>query len=332
MDEEPAAPTTEYDARGPHLPDWMTRLGFWPWVFIIAAAAQVIYRWRSADLGVSTPTIFILVLDAMPSVLGILFPAALLGRHPDAWDRARALTFGTLLFASIALFRFIENQLTQVFVDLSPPTEELPISVLAAAFGAFVGVISIFAVAYVAIGLSNARRFEDVPVQRWVLVFVTLAVVAIAALRIYGVTQVQLGGLSWTPPIIAYFAAFLIIGILSAAAWGFLLVVCLRGRSAGEEPGAGWAAAGVGAALVIAQLLITSVASLTLRFETEDMVLLYSILTSGLLALAYLALLVGFALGLPDLTPIEYEDEDDLGDEPDLDDQLEPVEAMITPA
>jgi len=38
-------------------------------------------------------------LQIVPSVAGVLFPAALLARHPDAVSRARVLLAGTVLFA-----------------------------------------------------------------------------------------------------------------------------------------------------------------------------------------------------------------------------------------
>ena len=53
-------------------------------------------------------------LQVFPAVAAILFPAALLARHPDAATRAPVLLLGTILFALVQLLLLLATPLAPV--------------------------------------------------------------------------------------------------------------------------------------------------------------------------------------------------------------------------
>ena len=154
------------EARPPHLPDALTRLSPWLMPFLLLAGLEVVagwlewsVRWQPQDAA----TAAWIIVNRLPGVCAMLLGAALFWRRPDAHRTVPMIVLGVVLLAAAALLRLASVPLADVFGELTPPSEELPVLVpLQVAFDTFVMLVNIFAVLYVARGLAAARRFEDV--------------------------------------------------------------------------------------------------------------------------------------------------------------------------
>ena len=150
------------EARGPHLPDALTR-NWATWIFVILAIGYV--AWYVTHLDVKPDASFadfvIYALQAVPAVTAILLPAAVLARHPDAWSRARTLLFGTILYAAVQGMLILVDPLQAFFETVTPASPDLPFLVpLAVTYNALISLVAAFGLGYIAVGLSMARRYE----------------------------------------------------------------------------------------------------------------------------------------------------------------------------
>jgi len=301
-DEEPGA------ARGPHLPDRWPAL-----VFLVLGAAVAWYSYQQvakSGTTVWTPeAIFVFLLSVIPAVAAVLLPGALLLRHPDAIHRARMLLFGTLLFAAVPFLRFIEDSLQGLFTALTPPPDDLGYVPLALLYNVLQALVAMFAVLYVVLGLSQARRWATSRGAR-VGGFVILAVgLATAAAMLYATSQTDLSGIAMNPLLWVYFGSSTVVGLLTILTWAYLAMTLTRGAMSGEEPSAGWFVAAIGACLVVVTFTIGAWSGIVR--PTDESLQSAIFWTHGILyCLGYLGLLAGFALGLPSLDPVEWDDED----------------------
>jgi hypothetical protein len=314
-----ASPPIE-DARGPHLPDVLTR-NWAAGVFVLLAIAYVV--WYATHLtfapDASLADFVVYVLQAVPATTAILLPAAILIRHPDAWGTVRTLLFGAILYAVVQAMLILADPLQAFFETLTPASDDLPFLVPSSAiYNALISIVAAFGLGYIAVGLSIARRYTDTR-SRWVTGwFVPVATVFGAVVGVLAVSRIDFGGTPMTPPLAIYLASSVILGVVRLAVWAFLSSVVTRGWLEGEEPRAGWGLASVATWLI---LLTLAIVNLTGVIQVGDDI--FGTLLGYVIVIAYAGghflLLLAFLVGLPkievDETTDDNEDEDEDEDE-----------------
>ena len=298
METEPTGRTIDgipwEEPRPPHLPDTLTRVPRWVFVFVLLAGVQVVAAWldwvAQGDLRGPSAVEF-LVRQWLPGVCASLLGAALFYRHPDAHRRLPMLTMGVVLLAVAALVAIYP--IDRAVMDATPVDE----TNFASAFlwhgfyRAAITVVNIFGLLYLARGLAEARRFADVVSGRAVgIAFIALvAVASVVSLAPYFTTPDAADLL--TPVNVVS----LILAKIDTLAWLYLFVVALGGWLAGERPRIGW-------------LLVTLAGVIEVFFQLVLVVSGFVDLSQGgffLSLLTWLAvarftfLLAAFALGLP---------------------------------
>jgi hypothetical protein len=301
------------EARGPHLPDVVTR-NWAPGVFVLLAIGYVV--WYATHLTfapeASLADFVVYVLQAVPATTAILLPAAILVRHPDAWSTVRTLLFGAILYAVVQAMLILADPLQAFFETLTPASDDLPFLVPSSAiYNGLISVVAAFGLGYMAVGLSIARRYTDTR-SRWVTGwFVPVATIFATVVGVLAVSRLDLSGTPMTPTLAIYLGSSVILGVLRFAVWAFLSSVVTRGWLEGEEPRSGWALASIGTWLV---LLTLAIVNLTGVIQIADDI--FGTLLGYFIVLAYagghLLLLLAFLVGLPKVEVDETADDEDL--------------------
>ena len=318
--------TAPPDARGPHLPDVLGRMPWLAWVFVLLAIGDIASYVRNLNVpaGSSIADFAIYVLQVIPSVAVILLPAALLARHPDAMSRARTLLFGTILYAVVQGMLLLSEPLQGFFETLTPPSAELPFLVpMAAVYNGLISVVAAFGLAYMAVGLSQARRFEDRR-RSVTILFVPVAAVFGTVVGVLTVSGLDLGDLQMSPTLGIYLGTSVVLGVVRIVAWAYLATAATRGWLASEDPAKGWGLGAVGAGFVVFALVLVNLNGL-LAIQDATFATVYRYLIVIAYAFGHIGLLLAFALGLPALGWSDDEDEDDDFDDDDdeFDDDVE---------
>ncbi len=299
--------------RGPHLPDALGVLPLAAWIFVVLAVARLAWGLREADFGavVDPWRVGQVVLFGMPSAVSILLPAALLTRHRDAPSRLRAVFIGVVLLASVEGLRLLGTPLEPFFEWLTPGDEAATFLVPSAlAYQVVLNLTGAGAVAAVSLGLTRERRFADRSSSWPVSAVLAVLVVLVAVTGIGSVSRLSYEQLPLTPTVVAYIVTTVVLNVVSAASFGYLTATTTAGMRAGEDPARGWRFGALGAWLVIGSL--ATLGALGLVPSTPDSASLLGnvfLLIQGVFAVGFLALLGGFALGLPRLDPIADEDD-----------------------
>jgi hypothetical protein len=306
------------EARGPHLPDPMTRTAasvpLLAWLFLVIAVLLALSS--IADRSLSPSGIAGGAMDAIRAAAPALFGAGLFFRHPRAVRTDPQLVFGIVLLGVAGgwsiLQRWLGPELLYSADDFSPTPFALGLFTLAVSLG-------LFGIGYIALGLADARAYEDAPGTsrgtRMIILVVALSIVTELALGARSFVQggVESGGLTLAANLIA-----LAYQVLLLAAWGFLAATALVGARSSERPTRAWRSAALGALLVLAYHVLYAVASVwfTAFPVTDGNADVLNIAFWGLSAiqtLGYLALIAAFFLGLPGVDETEPEtDGDDL--------------------
>jgi hypothetical protein len=314
LDDSSAEPAID-EPRGPHLPDALAAIPLGVLVFTILGLARMVWFVREADLGPapSIATVLSFVSGLVPAVAAVLLPAAVLARHPDAWERARTLLVGTVLLAVVEGLRVLGPVLQPTFEQITPGNAETPFLVpLTIVYTSGSSLLSIFAIANVALGLGQARRYLDRSGARAILLGAGTIVVVVAGLRIVAFSQLRFDQIPMTPTVVGYLASSLVLSILSIVAWGYLLATVVRGAWAGDEPETSWSVAAIGIGLVTAAFGVNAV--LTVIQATEENQAAFTTISqviSAAYALGWLAFVLALLLGLPSLEAIDDEPGDD---------------------
>ena len=314
-------------ARGPHLPGVLGRLPWLAWVFILLAIGDIATYVIDLNVpaGFSIADVAIYVLQVIPSVAVILLPAALLARHPDATNRARTLLFGTILYAAVQGMLLLSGPLQGFFEGLTPPSEELPFLVpMAAVYNGLISVVAAFGLTYMAVGLSQARRYEDRR-RSVTILFVPIAAVFGTVVGVLAVAGLDLGDLPMSPTLGVYLGTSVILGVIRIVAWAYLATAATRGWLAHEDPAKGWGLGSVGAGLVVFALALVNLNGL-LAIQDATLVTVYRYLIIIAYALGHVGLLAAFALGLPALDWPDDEFDDDEFDDDESDDESDDEE------
>ena len=285
------------EPRGPHLPDTLMRVPLGAWPFLALAVLAAYGQWDNVRAVASLHPVDIAftVAAGLAAVVSPLLGVALFWRHPDAHRTLPAVTFGVVLFAASTVVDTLRDPVLEAIRQLDP--EMSPVGPAVIGYQLVQALVGVFAATYLALGLSDARRFEDREDHRgWLLLLVVAAVGAPAATAVVWLT---------VPTTVELVVISLLAQLVAGLAWAFLAWTTLRGWAAGEEPNRAWALA---AAAPIAQLAFgLLVAALN--------VLIYGVVgaTEALSPLAFdvyrlfglvvvaswLALLAAFWLGLP---------------------------------
>ena len=288
------------------------------WVFILLALVDLAWFILNVDSAEITSVVDAVFygLQVFPAIAAILFPAALLARHPDAATRAPLLLLGTILFALVQLLLLLATPLDPYFEAATPTSQEVPFVVMAEVYNGLTLAVAAVALALIARGLSSARWYED-RVGSWIDWLVPLATAFATVFGIVGATRLDLGDtVSLIIPI--YIGSSVILGILRVAAWAYLLASALRGIAAGEDPRAGWQLAALAGGIVLFALVLVNVVGLVTVPEPW-VIDLYQWTVVLAYALGHMFLLAAFAVGLPSLDPdsddsyIGYDEDNDPG-------------------
>ena len=288
------------------------------WVFIVLALVDLV--WFIVNAGSAQMTSLsdyaFYGLQILPAVAAVLFPAALLARHPDAATRMPVLLLGTCLFALVQLLLILATPLASPFEAVTPATDDVPFVALAELYNGLTLVVAVVGLAFIARGLSLARQFED-RIGSWIDWVVPLATAFATVFGIVGATRLELG--ASVPLVVSvYIGSSVVLGILRVATWAYLMAAALRGALAGEEPSTGWRLAAWGAGIVLFALVLVNLVGL-LEVPEAWIIDAYQWTVVVAYALGHLFLLVAFTLGLPSLDPVDddedFEDEDEDYDE-----------------
>jgi hypothetical protein len=293
------------------------------WVFILLALVDLVWFIVNADTTTMTsPGDFLFYgLQVLPAVAAILFPAALLARHPDAATRAPVLLLGTVLFALVQLLLVLATPLAPAFEAATPASADVPFVAMAELYNGLTLAVAALGLGFIARGLSLARFYED-RTGPWIDWIVPLATAFATVFGVVGATRLELG--DPVPAVVpVYIASSVLLGIVRVAAWAYLLTAALRGLMAGEDPRDGWRLVSLAAGIVLFALVLVNIVGL-LEVPEPWIVDLYQWTVVLAYALGHLFLLVAFTIGTPSLDP---EDEDFAGYDEDNDDGFETEEA-----
>ena len=294
------------EARGPHLPDTLTRIPLGVWPFLALAVLAAYGRWVVLSTGGFENPVDVVwrVIGSVETLAAPLLGAALFYRHPNAHRLFPALTLGTALFAIAIVADAVRRP---VMDGILGSDLEFDATILASAgYSVIEALFRVFALTYMAIGLADARRFEDRDAngRGWV-VLVAAALGSSALSAVFNLASVPEQAVVVVLLVTAQF--------LISLAWAYLGWTAYRGWTANEEPRNAWglvAAAGIGflvAGVVIALLNVV----LWIIGPTEPPVPIvfevFQVLTAVFAGL-WLALLAAFWLGLPaEPVPLEVD-------------------------
>ena len=195
-----------------------------------------------------------------------------------------------------------------------PADPDLPfIMPMVVVYGAIVSLVSSFGLAYIAVGLSQARRWEG---DRGISTTFVLLLVGAAGLGsgIVAIAQVQLGETPWSPTLALYFGSTVVLRTLFVVAWAAVAVTAGAGARAGEDPDRGWWLAAVAGWVVVGALAIATVSGLIQDPRIQDWSTGIRYTITILFAAGYLGVLASFVIGLPSLAEAEAEPEADDAD------------------
>jgi hypothetical protein len=304
------------EGRARRLPDALTR-SWLAWVFVVLAFGFIGWylRFQSLPSGASTANLVVHVLQLVPSVCAILVPAALLARHPDAPTRAGTLLAGTILFALAQGLIVVADTLQPVFLDITPPDPNLlGVVPLQVAYNGLISLVVAFALGSMALGLVQARRYDD-RVPGWLTGWLVPAAVVFCGL--IGVLDAEkiFGDVPMSPTLAIYLAATIILGALRLAVWAYLLAVTARGSAAGEDPAIGWILAMFGTAAVAISLVLVNLNDVVDLPSEDAATWLGYVIVVGY-AIGNVVLLLAFAAGLPALADADDDDGEGFEDGP----------------
>ena len=301
------------EARGPHLPDVLTRQSILVFVFGLVAVFMlwsVWRRWTAQYAIVDLNAVSALLFGLIPGVVAPLFGVALFARHPDARRTMPLLVFGLALFAFAEVLETFDRAIFDALVAFTP--EDIgPVTPAVVAFGVFTAMLGMFAALYTGAGLSSARRAERSPAERPLMIWLVALGVVSAVVSIASIVPLLSG--TPAPADLLQLAISFVVSLLVTLAWAYLVTVTVGGWLSGEVPRRAWALAGIATTLLFAvRLAIGAV------LGTGEPWITIVNLASYASLVAWVLLLVAFWLGLPSpRAPVA----DTSADEPTVDPQ-----------
>jgi uncharacterized membrane protein YidH (DUF202 family) len=286
------------EARGPHLPDVLTRQSIWVFVFGLAAVFilwSVWRRWTAEYTIVDLNAVSALLFGLIPGVVAPLFGVALFARHPDARRTMPLLVFGVALFAFAELLEVFDRAIFEALIAFTP--EDFgPATPAVVAFGVFTALLGMFAVLYTGAGLSSARRRERSAAERPLMIWLVALGVVSAVVSIASIVPLING--TPTPVDLLQLGISLTVSLLVTLAWAYLVTVTVGGWLSDDAPRRAWALAALATSVLFAvRLAIGAVLGPGELWFTIVNIARYASLV------AWVVLLVAFWLGLPSLDP-----------------------------
>jgi hypothetical protein len=285
--------TETYEARGPHLPDVLTRQSPWVYLFVGAALVHVAAAWWDwSGHAIPNPQDLLSLLSVHGNdALISLFGAALFIHHPDARKSMPFLAFGLGLLALGPLLQLVDTPVTQFIDSLAPSDAEfIGLSPAVVAYHVFTSLIGIAGVLYVGAGLGDARTRPRRSVERSVLSLLLVIGILSVAWQVLPIGGAQAPG---SPYEWVLLGIGVVLSLLYTLAWSYLIAVAFGGWIAGEEPQNGWGLAFV-AGLVGLLLRVFGTISLVIVNLTQAV----SSPLSPLFPIIGIASTVGWALWL----------------------------------
>jgi hypothetical protein len=283
-------------------------LHYMAWVFILLALGDLVWYIVTATFDVQPTPVDVIVyaIQVVPAVVAILLPAALLARHPDATTRMPLLLLGTIFYALVQGLLILGGPLEPIFETITPATDgPLGVVTLAEVYNGLILLIASSGLAFIARGLSLARRYDDRPAP-WISLIVPVATVIATVVAIVSASRLDLGDQPLPPTELVTLAVNVALEILRVAVWAYLLVTVIRGLRAGEDPDVGWRLAVLATSLILVALGLLNVGGV-FDIAASSFGNAYGWLTVLAYALGHLGLLAAFAYGLPALDEIEAE-------------------------
>jgi hypothetical protein len=285
------------EARGPHLPDAITRVPGPVWPFLALTALAAFGRWQELSrLSFDSPIdVVALIAGSVPPIVSPLLGVALFARHPNAHRTMQSVAFGVVLLAALTVVDRLREPILESIASLDPTFASTGPAYLG--YGLVQALVGVFALTYLSIGLADARRFEDSPGRRTALILLVAgAIGAPAVSALLGFAWLSVQPLSSLVSVVSVVATDL--------AWAYLAWNAYRGWSAGEEPGTGWAlaaGAGFGYVLIAGLASVLSVFAWVSGANNSQPQLVYEVylLLGAALAGVWVALLAAFVVGLP---------------------------------
>jgi hypothetical protein len=301
------------EARGPHLPDVLTRQSVWVFVFGLVAVFilwSVWRRWTAQYPIVDLNAVSALLFGLIPGVVAPLFGVALFARHPDARRTVPLLVFGVALFAFAELLEVFDGAIFEALIAFTPDAVS-PATPAVVAFGVFTALLGMFAALYTGAGLSSARRQERSAAERPLMIWLVALGVVSAIVSIASIVPLLSG--TPAPADLLQLAISFVVSLLVTLAWAYLVTVTVGGWLSGDVPRRAWALAGIATTLLFAvRLAIGAV------LGTGEPWITIVNLASYASLVAWVLLLVAFWLGLPSSrAPVA----DTSADEPTVDPQ-----------
>ena len=311
------------EPRGPHLPDAIARIPLGVWPFVALAILEAYGEWvqlRSLQFG--HPIDYVEALISTVGALAVpLIGAALFLRHPSAHRTLPSITVGVALLAAVTV---VDALRVPIFEGILRSDLDYETSILAGTVYSVVqALIRVFALTYLAIGLEDARWFEDRTHASGVRVVLLVAALGAPAITAFVV---------WPWPAEQVVPTLLSLAgqVATNLAWTYLAWVAFRGWAAGDEPNLGW---GLAALVAIGNVAITALAALLNLVvwaigptESQVPVVLEAFrVLIALLGVLWVVLFVAFWLGLP-AEPVPTDVEGDIaGDVAESEELSEPA-------
>ncbi|HEU5202885.1 MAG TPA: hypothetical protein VFU17_01175 [Candidatus Limnocylindrales bacterium] len=285
------------EPRGPQLPAAVTRVPLGVWPFIALALLEAFGQWdQIRSLQIGHP------VDAAEAVIGAigglavpLIGAALFLRHPSAHRIMPAITLGVVLLAALTLVDALRDVVLEGIVQSDVDVETATLA--STGYSIIQALIRVFAVTYIAIGLDDARQFEDRTGASGVRSLLLLAALLAPAITAFVVWP-------WPQEHVVTTLLSLAAQVATNLAWTYLAWIAVRGWAAGEQPHVAWGLTAIVAAGNVLVTMLAAVLNLVVWVigPTESQVPavfeVYRLLL-GVLAVLWVLLLVAFWLGLP---------------------------------
>lgn len=294
--------TDTYEARGPHLPDVLTRQSAWVYLFVGAALVHIAVAWIDwSGRGPIAPPqdlVSLLWVQADAALIS-LFGAALFVRHPDARKSMPFLAFGLGLLALGPLLQLVDAPVTQFIDSIAPSDAEfIGLSPAVVAYHVFTSLIGVAGLLYVGAGLADARIRPTRGAERAVLSLLVVIGILIAAWQLLAVggAQAPASPYEWVLVGIG-----LVLSLMSTLAWAYLVAVVFGGWLTGEEPRTGWrlalVASFIGLILPVVSTILIVIGTLFQSASSPLFPLFGLVGLAGIVG--WILWLAAFAVGLP---------------------------------
>jgi hypothetical protein len=310
VDSEPRGHTIDgtpwEEPRPPHLPDRLMAVSPWVLPFLVVVVAEV---WLFSITGPRSDSLdWLSARYGVTGLLGSLVGLALFLRHPDARVTLPQIASGAFLLLLQQVMVLLEPAVGPVLRDLTEPSDNLfsSISPMHVAYRTFTSIIGIFGIAFIASGMSAARRHKDIGAVRGLAAVLTIMTVASAAPSILWITEMEFDD-SLVMVVMTISSA--VVRLFETLAVSFLVVASLSGWLGLEEPRSGWRLATIGAGLILLQLLLAPFVW-SPPLSQDDAVALIAFMAVGAV-IGWVLLVIAFALGLPSTVPISDDDTDE---------------------